>query len=681
MKKNLLALLCFLLMLQLATGQNKETHFIKTQQKCSQFGNDRAWFLNNIPFFECSDQTIEQVYYYRWLLYKAHIKDLGKDGHIITEFLNPMGWDLKPYNSLNDATGFHIYEGRWLKDQRFVQDYINYMYQQGGNDRHFSEGIADAAYAYYLVNPDKAFITSQLPSMLKIYNAWDDHFDQAKGLYYIEPLLDATEYTISSIDASGGKDGFRGGDAFRPSINSFMYGNALAINKISVLKKDTSTANLYAKKALLLKSNLQKSLWNDSLQHFTDRYKVSNKFVKYWNFIRGRELVGFVPWTYNLPDDNTTYQTAFKHLLDTAELQGKFGMRTNEPSYQYYMRQYRYLPHSDIRECQWNGPSWPFQTSQVLLAMANVLNNYQHQIITKTDYVNMLKMYSLQHFIGKDLNLVEDYDPDKGGPIVNIDQRSEHYNHSEYNDLIITGFCGIRPADNNTLVINPLIADSGSAKNPISYFCIENVLYHGHNLSVLYDKTGRKYHQGIGLSVYVDGKRVSKSATLQKQEIKIPAAVIKPSVKKVNLAVNLTGKGFPQLTASYTDSLDQITMANDGRVWYFKNVKNRWSCNGSKQKTDWLEVNFGEKQLVKEVSLFFYGDEKNLAAPQKYTLVYWDKNQWLPVPIRTNKNPVKPLVNTETNIKFHAVTTDKLRVIFTNAAPDLYTALTEIAVY
>ena len=29
----------------------------------------------------------------------------------------------------------HIYEGRWLKDDRYMDGYINYMYQNGGNDR------------------------------------------------------------------------------------------------------------------------------------------------------------------------------------------------------------------------------------------------------------------------------------------------------------------------------------------------------------------------------------------------------------------------------------------------------------------------------------------------------------------------------------------------------------------
>ena len=197
------------------------------------YNEDTQWYLDNIPFFECSDKKIQDVYYYRWKLYKAHIRDVGEDGYIITEFLNDVSWDKNPYSSLNDATGFHIYEGRWLKNRKYLDGYINYMYRGGGNDRHFSEGIAYAAYAYYLVNEDSSFIERQLGVMEHIYNLWLDHYDLKKDLYFIEPLLDATEYTISSIDASGGRDGFRGGDAFRPTINSYMYGNALAIARIA----------------------------------------------------------------------------------------------------------------------------------------------------------------------------------------------------------------------------------------------------------------------------------------------------------------------------------------------------------------------------------------------------------------------------------------------------------------
>lgn len=678
MRRYLTTLLLVLIFSKAVFSQQGGTHFIKKLVKCAQFANDKDWYLNNIPFFECSDADIENVYYYRWLCYKAHLKNLGPNGYIVTEFLNTMGWDLKPYNSLNDATAFHIYEGRWLRDKSYVADYINFMYQKGGNDRHFSEAIADAAYAYYLVNPDKKFIISQLASMDKIYNAWYDHFDKDKQLYYIEPLLDATEYTISSIDASGGKDGFRGGDAFRPSINSFMYANALAIKNIALLNNDTAMANSYLKKANAIKSEMQKSLWNDSLKHFIDRYKVDNDFVHYWNFIRGRELVGFVPWAFNLPDDNKVYATAWKHLLDTTELYGRFGLRTNEPAYQYYMRQYRYVHGTNIRECQWNGPSWPFQTSQVLLGMANMLNNYHYKGISADDYMKVLKQYTLQHYMGNKLNIVEDYDPDKGGAIVNIDQRSENYNHSEYNDLIITGMCGIRPAEGDVVVINPLIDASKTNENPISYFCLENVLYHGHNLTVLYDKTGTRYHLGAGLSVYVDGRPVLKSAALGKHQIKLPAAIVSRPVSFVNLAVNSSGKGFPQSSASYTDSTGNVNMANDGRTWFFNNVRNYWSNIGSPNKTDWYQVDFGGQKQVRKVVLAFYSDSHKLVSPAGCKLTYWNKDHWQD--LRT-VNGSQLVMNTSNRIEFNAVTTDKIRLTCTNDGNGKYVALTEMEAY
>lgn len=57
---------------------------------------------------------------------------------ISTEFLDDVGWQLEPWATLNDATGFHLGEGRWLRDRRYSDDYIRHMYN-GGNDRHFTD--------------------------------------------------------------------------------------------------------------------------------------------------------------------------------------------------------------------------------------------------------------------------------------------------------------------------------------------------------------------------------------------------------------------------------------------------------------------------------------------------------------------------------------------------------------
>src|SRR5215467_7035499 len=121
------------------------------------YQEDANWYLNNIPFFECSDKQIEQVYYYRWKLYKAHIRRTGDNDYVITEFINHVPWDREPYCTINAASMHHIYEGRWLKDRRYMNGYINYLFQEGGNNRHYSESISDAAYSRYLVNGDGTF--------------------------------------------------------------------------------------------------------------------------------------------------------------------------------------------------------------------------------------------------------------------------------------------------------------------------------------------------------------------------------------------------------------------------------------------------------------------------------------------------------------------------------------------
>jgi len=46
------------------------------------------------------------------------------------------------------------------------------------------------------------------------------------------------------------------------------------------------------------------------------------------------------------------------------------------------------------------------------------------------------------------------------------------------------------------------------------------VLYHRHNLTIVWDKNGDKYHLGKGLRVLVDGKKAGKADKLMKIECK-----------------------------------------------------------------------------------------------------------------------------------------------------------------
>jgi F5/8 type C domain/Trehalase len=636
------------------------------------FGEDTQWYLANIPFFECSDKKIEQVYYYRWKMYKAHIRNVGDNSYVITEFINHVAWDRDPYCTINAASMHHIYEGRWLKDDRYMNGYINYLYQNGGNNRSYSESIADAAYARFLVNSDSAFLINQLDSMKSIYNQWSDHWDSAKQMYYIPAMPDATEYTIASIDASGGTAGFEGGEAFRPTMNSYMYGNALAIANIAAMKNDKATHEIYVQKANALKANIERNLWNDSLQHFIDRFKVSNQYVHYWDFIRGRELAGMIPWYFNLPSDTPAYNTAWKHVTDTTYLLGNYGLRTNEPSYEYYFKQFVY--YMGQRGSQWNGPSWPFQTSLALTGMANFLNDYDQHVITNADYLKLLRLYTQQHFLpdGK-INLVENYDPNLGGPIVYY-YWSNHYNHSSFNNLVITGLCGIRPGNSDTLDINPL------TDNSIDYFCLDNMLYHGHKLTVVYDKKGTRYNLGKGLIVLLDGKKAITMQFGNKYRVVTGKPLKNISVDQpANLALNIRHSGYPATSTSVNNIPDSsMYQAIDGRIWYFPEITNRWTTAGSTSQTDWYAIDFGKAQKISSAKIYFFADSSNFSVPDNFSAEYLINGKWLPVKL-VEQQPEKPVGNTVNRIVFETVTAQSIRINFRHTTKQV--AVSEIELY
>jgi hypothetical protein len=95
--------------------------------------------------------------------------------------------------------------------------------------------------------------------------------------------------------------------------------------------------------------------------------------------------------------------------------------------------------------------------------------------------------------------------------------RGRDYNHSTYNDLIITGLVGLRPRLDHWVEINPLVPDGA-----IDYFCLDGVRYHDYNLTILYDKTGERYRKGRGLHAFIDGREIGSASGLAWMRAKLP---------------------------------------------------------------------------------------------------------------------------------------------------------------
>ncbi|KAA6313151.1 Beta-L-arabinobiosidase [termite gut metagenome] len=250
-------------------------------------------------------------------------------------------------------------------------------------------------------------------------------------------------------------------------------------------------------------------------------YKVIPKNGK-GEFSPVREQHGYTPWYFHIAPDS--YANAWMQLLDKEDFWAPFGPTTVEQR----------APGFDIsyegHECKWNGSSWPFSTTITLVGLANLLNDHPSPPLSAKDYLNLLTLYSRSHSLQKEDGTIipwidenlnpyngdwisrtrlktwenNTWDASKGGV-----ERGKDYNHSTFCDLVISGLIGIRPQEGNQLTVNPLIpADTWD------YFCIDNVLYHGKKITVIYDKTGKKYGKGKGLIVLVNGKKIASSPDL-----------------------------------------------------------------------------------------------------------------------------------------------------------------------
>ena len=98
--------------------------------------------------------------------------------------------------------------------------------------------------------------------------------------------------------------------------------------------------------------------------------------------------------------------------------------------------------------CWWSGQSWPYSTAQTLKALANLLQNYKQNVITRADYVKLLHIFAISHRKNGVPYLAEALQPDTGS-FEGHDgyNHSEHYFHSSFNDLVITGLIGLKTRD------------------------------------------------------------------------------------------------------------------------------------------------------------------------------------------------------------------------------------------
>ncbi len=452
--------------------------------------NEKAgeWLQENIPLIDIPDKLLEKIYYFRWWVFRKHLKTTP-DGVIITEFLPKVDWS-GTHNSIIAATGHHLAEAKWLKcSKKLIEEYSKFWLEEKSATYLYSCWMLYSLYEYAIHTNDFSFGVENLSLFMNYYDKTEKEHMTECGLMWSIDDNDAMEYSISgsTLEEVGSK-------GLRPTLNSYMAANAFAISEFAKKAGEDEIAQKYYNKYLSLKEKLNELLWDKDFYkaiHIKDFKNPSIDQVP--PELNVRELIGYIPWIFHLAPQGR--ETAFLQLKQEDGFLSPYGLTTAEKRHPRYLYEVNHV-------CLWNGYIWPFATTQVLDAMIAVLKDYPQNTVTKEDFYEVLSQYASMHSFLKDgkevcwidevrhpennewscRKLLEEMGwPEGAGGV----ERGKDYNHSTFCNIILSGLLGIS-IENGEITVKPNIPDSWDS------FQVENLWVNDSVYSITYDKHAEK---------------------------------------------------------------------------------------------------------------------------------------------------------------------------------------------
>ncbi|MDR1712232.1 MAG: discoidin domain-containing protein [Propionibacteriaceae bacterium] len=276
------------------------------------------------------------------------------------------------------------------------------------------------------------------------------------------------------------------------------------------------------------------------------------------------------------------------------------------------------------------------------------------------------------------------------------------------------------------------------------YFMVNNLRYHGHDVTIVWDEDGTRYGMGQGYSLYLDGDKKVTSSTLGRLTYDPNTNTVTPGDGATITFTAATGATFPtavntpieddrvieylktagiDLTSSQpnlakgatvSSSTMQTAIPSDSRAAFHTpgsstsamnydpgsisarhrtaslaavtdgNTVNEpyWGNYNVAAQDGWIELDFGSDQTFDNVQVYFADTDYDggQKPPAKYNIQVWSADQSAWVPISGQARIPVKPQGKLNEALFPAVTADKVRVAFTNA-DGAWTAITEIQVF
>ena len=697
------------------------------------------YWAENLPYIDVPKKAVQKAIDYRWWLERFNSLDANIPGY---DYQYPVTIEgvLGYNNAIILTQPMHLQDTKWLRSPYLAYGQLlsagnssqsSAFLDNPGNrnnwNNHYGQYLAEAGYEAFNVIGGGA----ELAENLAYYFGHDatgqldhygNHIEGRDLIAYRNNYMTGNDADTISMYAPGTGTWKAHGE------NAYVWAAADAAAKLYEQLGNTEQAKYYRDLADKIKADVLELMWCEECQKF-ETYAVRPTGTQHNanqpNLVKYTESNNYNYFAVGLVPDDAASVTKYKEALKAFSNGKEF-------------------------------PIFPFYTANQVhnqeVSGSNNFSNINFTVQLRL-YESALRTYDKeQTYITDDMLammaewMAWNVYPDAGdirypnnNEFHNIDGRTyENYYRSwiyhnilgNYTYLFIEDMAGIQPRADEKIELSPIDFS-------YDHFMVNNVRYHGHDLTVVWDKPddGKTWYNECpeGYSLYIDGTLaftlkdlahvVYDSAT---KEISFPDGAVEivtnnggaaiPTAmntaiteeKVLNMLEKSGVHGMTNLaegaevTATFTpDKARAASWAEkhraDGSDTTSKAVNETvpdpqavvdgttvdmpfWGNYGSVNERDSLTLKLSSKQTVDMATLYFYNDRQTngYSEPSKFAVEYWDGEAWQAVRQQT-RTPSAPRANYNA-VYFAPVETDQFRFTFTNKDKG-FTAVTEIQLF
>ena len=697
------------------------------------------YWAENLPYIDVPKKAVQKAIDYRWWLERFNSLDANIPGY---DYQYPVTIEgvLGYNNAIILTQPMHLQDTKWLRSPYLAYGQLlsagnssqsSAFLDNPGNrnnwNNHYGQYLAEAGYEAFNVIGGGA----ELAENLAYYFGHDatgqldhygNHIEGRDLIAYRNNYMTGNDADTISMHAPGTGTWKAHGE------NAYVWAAADAAAKLYEQLGNTEQAKYYRDLADKIKADVLELMWCEECQKF-ETYAVRPTGTQHNanqpNLVKYTESNNYNYFAVGLVPDDAASVTKYKEALKAFSNGKEF-------------------------------PIFPFYTANQVhnqeVSGSNNFSNINFTVQLRL-YESALRTYDKeQTYITDDMLammaewMAWNVYPDAGdvrypnnNEFHNIDGRTyENYYRSwiyhnilgNYTYLFIEDMAGIQPRSDEKIELSPIDFS-------YDHFMVNNVRYHGHDLTVVWDKPddGKTWYNECpeGYSLYIDGTLaftlkdlahvVYDSAT---KEISFPDGAVEivtnnggaaiPTAmntaiteKKVLNMLEKSGMhGMTNLaegaevTATFTpdkaraaswaekhraDGSDSTSKAVNETVPDPQAVVDGttvdmpfWGNYGSVNERDSLTLKLSSKQTVDMATLYFYNDRQTngYSEPSKFAVEYWDGEAWQAVRQQT-RTPSAPRANYNA-VYFAPVETDQFRFTFTNKDKG-FTSVTEIQLF